>query len=95
VLARTKDARVTLEAACTRLNVARCRTFRGGWTARELDQVLPRAQDLVDRDTFHETACYNIARPVQSAGTPRARRLAEREAIYETVGCNKTLSLLT
>jgi len=47
--------------------------------------VFPRAGDLVDRDTFHETACYKIARAVQSAGTPRARRLAEREAIYETM----------
>jgi len=85
VLASTQEASVALEAACTRLNVARCRTSRGGRTARELDHALPRAQDLVNRDTFYETACYNIDRAVQDAPSPRARRLAEREATYETM----------
>jgi transposase InsO family protein len=85
VLASTQEASVALSAACTRLNGARCRTSRGGRTAHELDQVLPRAEDLVHRDTFHETACYNIARAVHRAETPRARRLAEREALYETM----------
>jgi transposase InsO family protein len=85
VLASTEDARVALEAACMRLNVARCRTSRGGRTARELDAALPRAQDLVNRDTFYETACYNIDRAVQDAPSPHARRLAEREATYETM----------
>jgi transposase InsO family protein len=85
VLASTDEAGAALEAACTRLNVARCRTSRGGRTARELDAALPRAQDLVDRDTFWETACYNIARAVQDAPSVRARRLAERNATLETM----------
>lgn len=46
---------------------------------------LPRAEDLVRSDVFYETACYNILRAVQSVGTPRARRLAEREETYETL----------
>jgi transposase InsO family protein len=85
VLASAEEASVALQAACMRLNGARCRTSRGGHTARELDQVLPRAEDLVRRDTFYETACYNIARAVQDAPSARARRLAEREATYETM----------
>jgi hypothetical protein len=85
VLASTQEAGVALKAACTRLNVASSRTSRGGRTARELDLVLPRAEDMVDRDTFFETACYNIARAVQDARSARARRLAERNATLETM----------
>jgi hypothetical protein len=50
-----------------------------------LDTALPRAQDLVDRDTFWEAACHNIERVVQDASSALARRLAERIATLETM----------
>jgi hypothetical protein len=47
--------------------------------------MLPRAESIVDRDTFWRAARYNIARAVQGAATPRARRLAARAATWETM----------
>ncbi len=79
------EAAARLNAARARLDCARCRTSRGGRTARELDNLLPRGDDLVRREVFYAAARANISRAVQGAVTPRARRLAEREATYATL----------
>jgi hypothetical protein len=68
-----------------RLNEQRVRTSRGGFTAAQLDRLLPRAEDLVSRDRFYETACAAIERAVQGIDDARARRRAEREAILCTL----------
>jgi len=57
----------------------------GGRTAAELDKTLPRADDLVCRARFYAAACANIERAVLGAPNARARRLAERGAILDTM----------
>ena len=64
---------------------ARVRPSRGGFTAAQLDSSLPRAEDLVDRDRFYEAACTAIDSAVLGIDNPRARRRAEREAIWCTL----------
>jgi len=68
-----------------RLNEQRVRTSRGGFTAAQLDKILPHAEDLVSRDRFYETACAAIRSAVQDIDDARARRRAEREAILCTL----------
>jgi len=68
-----------------RLNEQRVRTSRGGFTAAQLDKILPRAEDLVSRDRFYDTACAAIRSAVQDIDNARARRRAEREAILCTL----------
>ena len=84
VLRDPGEARTRIHAALPCLYHRR-RASRGGRTAAELDATLPRAEAIVDRDTFWRTARYNIARAVQGADTPRARRLAARAATWETM----------
>lgn len=64
---------------------ARPRPSRGGPSAAELDTLLDRAEDLVDRERFYEAACAAIQRAVLGIENPRARRRAEREAIWCTL----------
>jgi hypothetical protein len=64
---------------------ARVRPSRGGCTAAQLDSSLPRAEDLVDRDRFYDTACAAIRNAVLGIDDVRARRRAEREAILCTL----------
>lgn len=68
-----------------RLNAQRVRPSRGGYTADELDRLLPRADDLVDRARFYDSACAAIERAVQGITHARARQRAEREAIWRTL----------
>jgi len=49
------------------------------------DMVRPRAEDLVQRARFYETACAAIEAAVQGIHDARARRRAEREAILCTL----------
>lgn len=63
----------------------RARPSRGGWTAEQLDRILPRAEDLVDRARFYDTVCAAIERAVQGIENARARRRAEREAVWCTL----------
>jgi len=53
-----------------RLNAQRVRPSRGGYTADELDRILPRAEDLVDRARFYDSACAAIERAAQASQTP-------------------------
>ena len=64
---------------------ARVRPSRGGRSARQLDTLLLRAEDLVSRDRFYEAACAAIENAVLGIDNPRARRRAEREAIWCTL----------
>lgn len=64
---------------------ARPRPSRGGLTAAQLDKIRPRAEDLVQRARFYETACAAIEAAVQDIHDARARRRAEREAILCTL----------
>jgi hypothetical protein len=68
-----------------RLNAQRVRPSHGGYTADELDRLLPRADDLVDRARFYDSACAAIERAVQGITHARARQRAEREAIWRTL----------
>ena len=68
-----------------RLNEQRVRTSRGGFTAAQLDRIMPHAEDLVSRDRFYETTCAAIRSAVQDIDDARARRRAEREAILCTL----------
>jgi transposase InsO family protein len=68
-----------------KLNEQRVRTSRGGFTAAQLDRILPHAEDLVSRDRFYDTACAAIESAVQGIENARARRRAEREAILCTL----------
>jgi hypothetical protein len=63
----------------------RARPSRGGSSAEQLDRMLPRAEDLVDRARFYETACAAIEKAVQGIEDARARRRAEREAVWCTL----------
>lgn len=75
----------SLARAWHKLDCVHVRTSRGGRTAVELDRILPRAEDLVCRDCFYAAACANIERAVLGVPNARARRLAERRAILETL----------
>src|SRR5262249_7542899 len=68
-----------------RLLNQRARPSRGGFTAEQLDRMLPRAEDLVDRARFYETACATIRSAVQDIDNARARQRAEREAVLCTL----------
>ena len=63
----------------------RVRPSRGGFTAAQLDRMLPRAEDLVNRARFYDTACAALRRAVLDIDDARARRRAEREAILCTL----------
>ena len=64
---------------------ARTRPSRGGLTAAQLDRIRPRAEDLVQRARFYETACAAIEAAVQGIEDDRARRRAELEAVHCTL----------
>ena len=68
-----------------RLNAQRVRPSRGGFTADELDRMLPRAEDLVSRERFYDTVCAAIERAVHGIENARARQRAEREAVWRTL----------
>ncbi len=71
-----------LEEARGRLDGLRPRQCLGWRTPLAVDAVLPRAYDLVDRRVFYETALRAVERAVHGIDNPRARRRAEREAIF-------------
>jgi ribosomal protein S28E/S33 len=76
---------VRLDASRRRLDRHRLRASRGYRTALQCDQELPPWQALVDRADFYATTRRAIERAVDGVEGARARRLAEREAIFETL----------
>jgi transposase InsO family protein len=82
--ARDQEWPLALEEACLALN-ERARPSRGGHSARQLDRILPHWDDRIRRDSFHRAAMEEIVRTTAAAPSERARRKAEREAIYSTL----------
>jgi transposase InsO family protein len=76
------DAIDRLEAARRRLDESRLRASRGHRTAVELDLALPRAEDLVRRAEFYARARQALDEAVLGRRTARARRAAQREAVW-------------
>ena len=68
-----------------RLNQVRLRASRGWRTARECGEQMGRWYTRVCRGRFHQAACSAIGKALQGQATARARRRAEREAIYATL----------
>ena len=75
----------SLSAAVRVLDHGRLRASRGWRTAVQLDAAMQRAADLVDRDRFYEDACSATHAAVQEHATARARRNAERAAIWSVL----------
>jgi transposase InsO family protein len=81
-----------LEEAAHVLDHNRPRATRGYRTARELDEIYPRGDDLVDRDVFYEAACAAVSEAVAGLEGARARRRAERDAIFRTMECFRLIT---
>ena len=63
----------------------RPRACRANATAAQLENSLPVGPEMVSRTEFYEAACREVKKAVQGGGTARAKRKAERMAIYETL----------
>jgi hypothetical protein len=85
VLDSTLDAARRLAGAAERLDRYRPRPSRGWRTAREAYRDLAPASALVDRQAFRRAVACAIEDAVRGCDQPRARRLAEREAVLETM----------
>jgi transposase InsO family protein len=86
-----KGARVTEEQACAALekaastiNAFRYRACRQE-TANVLDENLPTAYNLLNRDLFYAECMRAMCEARSSAVHARAKRMAERDAIYATL----------
>jgi transposase InsO family protein len=73
-LANVEEAAVRVAAACRHL------AQRERLAARAVPLTVPYTDD--QRDRLYEALCRRVAAAVQCAGTARARRMAEREAIH-------------
>ena len=78
-------------AACT-LNAHTPRPDLGGLTPDELDRIAPHAEDHVSRARFYHDACAALARAAAEHPHGRARRMAERDAIYSTLEQHRLLT---
>lgn len=81
-IAAREQIEVDRAAAC--LN-RRLRRSRGWQSAQTLDKRMVPAYALVSRETFYTETMASIARATAGVENPRARRLAERRAILETM----------
>lgn len=82
------EMRDELHARLLAVSVALDRTPRwslGAATPEEIDRSAPRAHHLVCRERFYRDACAALARVAGLQLPPRARRRAEREAIWSTL----------
>ena len=85
VSATMRHFRVCVPRLVRRLNAQRVRPSRGGRTADELDRILPRAEHLVHRARFYDSACAAIEAAVHGITNARARQRAERDAVWRTL----------
>ena len=83
-LASPEAAHVKMVKAQVLLNKNRVRRSKGLKTADELDERLPSAAG-VDRTAFYQKCRSRMRHAVASAKTIRAGRLAEREAVFQTL----------
>jgi hypothetical protein len=85
VLPCVEAAARALWAAQERLNGGRLRESLGWRTARQADESEPWWYRGRDREEVYRTACAARKKAVLGCRTARARRAAEREAIYATL----------
>jgi hypothetical protein len=64
----------------------------GGLTPDELDRIAPHAEARVSRARFYHDACAALARAAAEHPHGRARRMAERDAIYSTLEQHRLLT---
>jgi len=74
-----------LQAAWRRLDNLHRRPRHGYRTAAEVDVAMAPWYPRVDRARFYEAARTAVQEAVSACSRPRARRLAEREAIFRTL----------
>ena len=83
-VADAADLQARLDAAARCLNRRR-RPSRGRRTAEEMLAAEPPAEALVDRGCFYAAACSAVEEAVRDREGGRARRMAERSAILQTL----------
>jgi transposase InsO family protein len=79
------DAALRLAPAIERLDACRLRASRGWHTPAELDAMLPRGDQHVDRAAFYGRARTAMRAAVLGLEDPAAARQAEREAVFATL----------
>jgi len=79
------EAVLRLSPAIRRLDTCRPRASRGWHTPAELDRMLPRGDQHVDRGEFYERARAAMKAAVLGLDDPAAARKAEREAVLTTL----------
>jgi len=84
-LGSTPPTAQSLSAAVHVLDHGRLRASRGWRTAAQLDAGTARADARADRGKFYEEACSAVKKAVQGHTTARARRKAERAAIWSAL----------
>jgi transposase InsO family protein len=77
-----KDLFVRLVDAWIRLDHCTPRVDFLGLTPAELDRIAPRAEPLVSRARFYADVCSALESARALHAAPRARRMAEREAVW-------------
>jgi len=83
-LATAEFAHAKMARAQVLLNNNRVRRTKELKTAAEMDERLPSTA-AVDRNSFYQQCRYRMKRAVDTAKSVRAGRLAEREAIFQTL----------
>ena len=85
VLKDEAEGQARLQAAWRRLDNLHPRPRHGHRTAAVVDATMPGWYPRVSRARFYAAACRAIEEAVAACSKPRARRLAEREAIFRTL----------
>ena len=85
VLGSLQEAEERLLAARERLDECRLRARLGARTAAEIDRTRPSWEGLVDRRVFYADACRAQQHAALGTTGARARRRAEREAVWRTL----------
>lgn len=80
-----REVRERVDAARRRLDDVRLRARLGYRTAAAADAALAPWYDPSTRERFLATVCRRIADALQGVQSPRARRVARREAIYASL----------
>lgn len=84
-LSSPSEASEDLYGALLRIRNNRPRASKGYKTSAVLDEELPRAYHIVDRNIFYEKCSKRLSELAQGTMKWRARRMREREVIYETL----------
>jgi transposase InsO family protein len=82
---RAAEAFRRLATTALRLNRERRRASRGYLTAVELDDALPRADQVVDRAAFYRAARARAQAARRGARSARDARARERRALWDTL----------